>query len=80
VPGSVNVAVFGRFRYRSRTLGQVIVSPFRAWAKVDEKKGKVIYMQFMEDTLDSARSFRITGKMVYVSNPDDKHEIVIGPE
>ena len=80
VPGSVNVAVFGRFRYRSRTLGQVTDSPFCVWAKVDEKRGKVTYMQFMEDTLDSARSFRKSGKMVYVSDPDGTKEVVIGSD
>ena len=75
--GEANVAVFGRFKYNSRTLGQTSNSPFCVWAKVDEEQGKVTYMQFMEDTLDSAKSFRKSGKMVYVSNPDDEHEVVI---
>jgi uncharacterized protein len=75
--GEANVAVFGRFKYKSRSLGQVTDSPFCVWAKVDEERGKVTYMQFMEDTLDSAKSFRREGRMVYVSHPDDGHEVVI---
>lgn len=79
-PDTVNVAVFDRFRYRSRTLNQISDSPFCVWAKVDERKGKVIYMQFMEDTLNSATSFRKSGMMVYVSDPNGKGEVVIGSE
>ena len=36
-------------------------------------------MQFMEDTLDTAKSFRKSGKMVYASNPEGG-EVVIGDE
>jgi hypothetical protein len=32
----------------------------------------------VEDTLDSAKSFRKEGKMVYVSDPDTEQDIVIG--
>lgn len=77
-PGEANVAVFGRFRYRSRTLGKVTDSPFCVWAKVDVERGVVTYMQFMEDTLDSATSFRKEGRVVYVSDPEDGHEVVVG--
>ena len=35
------------------------------------------YMQFMEDTLDTAKSFRKSGTMVYASNPEGG-EVVIG--
>ena len=75
----VNVAVFGRFKYRSRTIGRITDSPFCVWAKVDESKQKVTYMQFMEDTLDTAKSFRKRGTMVYASNPKGG-EVVIGDE
>jgi hypothetical protein len=32
----------------------------------------------VEDTLDSAKSFRKEGKMVYVSDPESKKEVIIG--
>ena len=73
-----NVAVFGRFRYRSRTIGRITDSPFCVWAKVDESRDKVTYMQFMEDTLDTAKSFRKSGKMVYSSNPEGGDDVVLG--
>ena len=72
-----NVAVYGRFKYKSRTIGRITDSPFSVWCKVDEAKGKVTYMQFMEDTLDTAASFRKSGQMVYASNPEGG-EVVIG--
>ena len=57
--GGEDVAVFGRFTYRSRTLGKASTSPFSIWAKVVE--GKVTYMQFMEDTLDTTSTFKVGG-------------------
>ena len=75
-PGT-DVGVFGRFKYRSRTIERITDSPFCVWAKVDEDKQKVTYMQFMEDTLDTAKSFRKSGRMVYASNPEGG-EVVIG--
>ncbi|KAL9063250.1 MAG: hypothetical protein Q9161_009571 [Pseudevernia consocians] len=60
-----DVAVFGSFTYRSRSLGQVSVSPFSIWCKVNED-GKVTYMQFMEDTLGSTNSFQKGGQKQYV--------------
>ena len=60
-----NVAVFGSFTYRSRSLGQVSVSLFSIWCKVNED-GKVTYMQFMEDTLGSTDSFKKGGQKQYV--------------
>ena len=59
-----NVAVFGRFTYRSRTLGQATTSPFSIWCRVNG--GKVTYMQFMEDTLGSTDSFKTSGTKKYV--------------
>ncbi|KAL8979430.1 MAG: hypothetical protein Q9205_005230 [Flavoplaca limonia] len=54
-----DVAVFGRFTYRSRTLGKKTTSPFSVWAKVVE--GKVVFMQFMEDTFDMASTVKVEG-------------------
>ena len=51
-----NVAVFGRFTYRSTTVGRAVTSPFSILAKV--QGGKVTYMQFMEDTFGTASTFR----------------------
>ncbi|KAK1061839.1 hypothetical protein LTR12_006359 [Friedmanniomyces endolithicus] len=59
-----HVATFGRFVYRSKSIGKLTDSPFAVWAKVDMAEGKVTYMQFMEDTLSSANSFRKTGRVV----------------
>lgn len=59
-----NVAVFGSFTYRSRTLGQASTSPFSIWCKI--VGGKVTYMQFMEDTLGTTDTFKKGGKKQYV--------------
>ncbi len=63
-----NVAVFGRFTYRSVTLGKAITSPFAILAKVDD--GQVTFMQFMEDTFATASTFRSGGVAAYRSDPD----------
>lgn len=44
-----DVAVFGKFTYRSRALGKAYTSPFAIHCKVES--GKVVYMLFMEDTV-----------------------------
>lgn len=62
-----NVAVFGRFTYRSKTLGKSITSPFSILAKVNDSK--VTYMQFMEDTFGTASTFRSGGTWKFRSNP-----------
>ncbi len=62
-----NVAVFGRFTYRSRTLGKAITSPFSIFAKVSN--GRVTYMQFMEDTFGTASTFRVGGVWKFQSDP-----------
>ena len=62
--------MFGRFKYRSKSVGRITDSPFCAWAKVDEAAGKVTYMQFMDDTLNTAKSFRRSGRIVYASSRD----------
>ncbi len=63
-----NVAVFGRFTYRSATLGRAVTSPFAILAKVED--GQITYMQFMEDTFGTASTFRNGGTATYRSDPD----------
>ena len=63
-----NVAVFGRFTYRSATLGKAVTSPFAILAKVTD--GQIIFMQFMEDTFATAATFRSGGVATYRSDPD----------
>ena len=63
-----NVAVFGRFTYRSVTLGKAVTSPFAILAKVSD--GQVTFMQFMEDTFGTAATFRSGGTATYRSDPD----------
>ncbi|GFE72351.1 hypothetical protein CFPU101_49610 [Chroococcus sp. FPU101] len=54
-----NVAVFGRFTYRSVSLSKAVTSPFSIHAKV--RNGKIVYFQFMEDTFATARTFSQKG-------------------
>ncbi len=63
-----NVAVFGRFAYRSTTVGRAVTSPFAILAKVEG--GKVTYMQFMEDTFGTASTFRTGGTATYRADPE----------
>lgn len=62
-----DVAVFGAFTYRSVALGNVFRSPFSIHARV--KNGKIIYLQFMEDTYASASSFRQSGSWIVKTDP-----------
>ena len=62
------MAVFGRFTYRSVTLGKAASSPFAILAKVRE--GQVTFMQFLEDTFATAATFRSGGIATYRSDPD----------
>ncbi|MFI8736893.1 nuclear transport factor 2 family protein [Ectopseudomonas toyotomiensis] len=54
-----DVAIFGKFTYRSVAVDHVFTSPFSIHAKV--RDGKMTYFQFMEDTYASASSFRQSG-------------------
>ena len=63
-----DVAVFGRFTYRSRTLGKTVTSPFAIRARVVD--GRISFMQFMEDTFATAATFRVGGKAVFRADPD----------
>ncbi len=72
-----NVAVFGSLTYKSNTLGKITNSPFSIWAKVAD--GKIVSMQFLEDTFGSASSFRAGGSWRFQSNPDGG-EVTVGME
>ena len=63
-----NVAVFGDFRYRSRSLGKVVSSPFSILVKVVD--GQVTYLQFLEDSYATASSFRKEGSWTVQTEPD----------
>ncbi|WP_397473723.1 nuclear transport factor 2 family protein [Pusillimonas sp.] len=63
-----DVAIFGKFTYRSVTMGDVFTSPFSILAKV--RDGKMIYFQFMEDTYASASSFRQSGSWTLKTTED----------
>ena len=62
------VAVFGRFTYRSVTLGKTVTSPFAILATVSG--GQITFMQFMEDTFATAATFRSGGVATYHGDPD----------
>ena len=68
IEGDDKVAVFGRFTYRSTTLGKAVTSPFALLARVAD--GRVTYMQFMEDTFGTAATFRTGGEAVFRADPD----------
>jgi ketosteroid isomerase-like protein len=54
-----NVAMFGSFTYKTRTLGKEITSPFSLFVKTTN--GRISYIQFLEDTFGTAGSFRASG-------------------
>jgi uncharacterized protein len=62
-----NVAVFGDFRYRSKSLDKVVSSPFSIHIKV--VGGKVTYLQFLEDSYATAASFRKSGTWTVQTEP-----------
>jgi uncharacterized protein len=62
-----DVAVFGDFRYKSHSLGQVVTSPFSIHVKVVD--GKVTFLQFQEDTYATAASFRKSGSWTVQTEP-----------
>ena len=62
-----SVALFGKFTYRSVTVGKAITSPFSILAKFEE--GNVVYMQFLEDTFGTASTFRTGGAWTVHSDP-----------
>lgn len=60
------VAVFGSFTYTSVELGNTFTSPFAIKAKVEN--GQITFLQFMEDTYASAKSFRKEGFWIIQNN------------
>lgn len=63
-----DVAIFGKFTYRSVAVDKVFTSPFSIHAKV--RNGKMTYFQFMEDTYASASSFRQSGSWTVKTSAD----------
>lgn len=63
-----NVAAFGSFTYKSNTLDKLVTSPFSILVKV--RNSKVVFIQFLEDTFATARSFRAGGRWTIRANPD----------
>ncbi|MGF7151551.1 ketosteroid isomerase-like protein [Sphingomonas zeicaulis] len=61
-------AIFGTFTYTSMVLGKTVTSPFAVLAR--GKGGKLSYVQFMEDTFATVRSFRESGEYLIKANPD----------
>lgn len=72
-----DVAVFGKFTYRSVTVGDVFTSPFSILAKV--RDGKMTYFQFLEDTYASSRSFRQSGSWT-LKTTEDTAPFTVGTE
>jgi ketosteroid isomerase-like protein len=62
-----NVAVFGDFRYKSKSLGKVVSSPFSIQVTVVD--GKVTHLQFLEDSYATASSFREGGAWIVQTEP-----------
>lgn len=61
-------AIFGSFTYTSISLGRTVTSPFAVLARGQD--GKLSYVQFMEDTFATARSFRESGEYLIKASPD----------
>lgn len=61
-------AIFGTFTYTSTTLGKTVTSPFAVLARGGN--GKLSYVQFLEDTFATVRSFRESGEYHIKANPD----------
>lgn len=72
-----DVAIFGKFTYRSVSVDHVFTSPFSIHAKVND--GRMTYFQFMEDTYASASSFRQSGSWT-VKTTEDTAAFTVGLE
>lgn len=70
-----NVAAFGTMTLRSKTLGIAKTSPFSIWCVV--KGGLIVFMQYMEDTFDTAATFRSRGSWTFKSDPAIETEVTI---
>ena len=69
------VAVFGRFTYRSTTLDRAATSPFAIFAEV--RDSQIRHMRFLEDTFATAQTFRTGGTATYRSDPDSNDEVAL---
>jgi uncharacterized protein len=67
-------AIFGTFTYTSKTLGRTVTSPFAVLARGDN--GRLSYVQFMEDTFATVRSFRESGEYLIRANPDGSETMI----
>lgn len=61
-------AIFGYFTYCSNILGNTVTSPLSILAR--SRNGRLSFVQFMEDTFATARSFRESGTYRIKANPD----------
>ncbi|WP_283193182.1 nuclear transport factor 2 family protein [Rhizobium sp. AN80A] len=61
-------AIFGTFTYTSHVLRKTVTSPFAVLARGGN--GKLSYVQFMEDTFATVRSFRGGGEYLIKADPD----------
>lgn len=61
-------AIFGYFTYTSTLLGKTVTSPFAVLARGGN--GKLSYVQFMEDTFATVRSFKESGEYLIKARPD----------
>jgi uncharacterized protein len=62
-----DVAVFGSFTLHSIKLDKIFISPFSIHVKL--KDGAVTYMQYMEDTIGTASTFRSGGSWKFERDP-----------
>ena len=65
---SDGAAIFGYFTYRSNTLNKTVTSPLSILAR--SNNGKLSFVQFMEDTFATVRSFRESGSYHIRANPE----------
>lgn len=61
-------AIFGYFTYTSKLLSKTATSPFAVLARGEN--GKLSYVQFMEDTFATVRTFREGGEYIIKANPE----------
>ncbi|WP_347302990.1 hypothetical protein V5740_13520 [Croceibacterium sp. TMG7-5b_MA50] len=61
-------AIFGSFTYTSTVLGRTVTSPFAVLARGENRK--LSYVQFMEDTFATVRSFRDGGEYLIKADPN----------
>lgn len=67
-------AMFGTFTYTSNTLGKTVTSPFAVLARGGD--GQLSYVQFMEDTFATVRSFRESGTYRIKADPEGSEDDV----